>query len=140
MPLNFVVPRQLPSVLTLPVFIHYPALRHLSFTCIKPMKTRPSTGIYFYPLPPKHQVAPTTTFLIPFSGKIRRCVISANHVLFAKFHEIGKNTTSHSNTRLTSTEEFIRWERRRASSRSPRRQSLFFFCGSGLEAIALSFS
>ena len=32
------------------------------------MKTRSATGISFYPLPPKHQVAPTTTFLLAEGG------------------------------------------------------------------------
>ena len=39
-----------------------PRTKHPSFLYKNLMKTRPSTGISFYPLPPKHQVAPTTTF------------------------------------------------------------------------------
>ena len=60
MSLNFVIPRQLPSVLKLSIFIYYSVLKRPSFSCIKP---RPSAGLSFYPLPPKHQVTPTTTFL-----------------------------------------------------------------------------
>ena len=47
------------------------------------MKTRPSTGIYFYPLPSKHQVAPTVTFLIvdacPLPTFISRFYVWSSH-------------------------------------------------------------